>query len=377
MRFCFKKKINKIRCVTIFPECGNLGLIKEVGQIPYVLSKNHDDIDSILVTSDVNLNGLYVDKMRNVQFVHLSKIFNLGSLFAILYLLLNSRNIDWLFLYHIRRRTYILAKLFKFINPKGKVYVKLDMSLKGCELYQSSSKELALLKKIDAIADVISIETKEIKKRIQQYFSKDLLLIRNGVSEIGLANKYAATRKNSFLTVSRLGSEEKATDILLEAFALTSNHHDWDLELVGPIEEHFKQYLSEFFKRYPSLKNRVKVLGPIYDREELYKKYGSCRCFVLPSRWESYGISIAEALCCGCSVILSDHVPLSFEIKENLKCCNIVKANDINSLAQSLLSETQRKYDFSEHEQIAENSRKFFSWDLICEMLFNSLMSLA
>lgn len=59
------------------------------------------------------------------------------------------------------------------------------------------------------------------------------------------------------MTVARLGTKQKATDILLQGFAKTADMHNWNLKLIGTIDDNFRKYITSFFVQYPNLKERI------------------------------------------------------------------------------------------------------------------------
>ena len=57
-------------------------------------------------------------------------------------------------------------------------------------------------------------------------------------------------RKNIILTVGNLGTYEKATDVLLEAFAMyavRSKNTDWSLRLIGTVDESFRDCIVDYY----------------------------------------------------------------------------------------------------------------------------------
>lgn len=57
--------------------------------------------------------------------------------------------------------------------------------------------------------------------------------------------KKTLERDKTFITVGRLGTTEKATELLLRAFANTKDRHTWNLKLVGPVEDSFKEEIKK------------------------------------------------------------------------------------------------------------------------------------
>ena len=181
-------------------------------------------------------------------------------------------------------------------------------------------------------------------------------------------------KKNEiYLKKPLLYRPEKATDILLEAFAQSANSHDWTLKLVGSVAQDFQTWLEDFYNRYPEIKERIIFTGPIYEREALYREYRKARVFVLPSRWEAFPLVGPEALHNGCRMILSDTIPPIEELTGNLAYGEVVKAADVESLKEALIRETERNTAEQEAEEIATYAREHLSWYSICENLLTEM----
>jgi len=52
----------------------------------------------------------------------------------------------------------------------------------------------------------------------------------------------------------------------------------------------------------PEVQGRIQILGPVAN-EALPAHHGRSQLMVVSSRWESFNIAAAEALCCGCSIV--------------------------------------------------------------------------
>ena len=122
--------------------------------------------------------------------------------------------------------------------------------------------------------------------------------------------KNITKKKKIILCVGRLGTKQKATEILIESFekAYTNISPEWKLWLVGSMEPEFENYLLSKLNKNPELNKRITYLGQIYDRKEMCKIYEDAAIITLPSRWESFNMVALEALAKSAYLISSDLV---------------------------------------------------------------------
>ena len=66
---------------------------------------------------------------------------------------------------------------------------------------------------------------------------------------------------------------------------------------------------SDFYAKYPDLRERVIFAGEVRDREELIKLYRESKIFVFPSRWEGCPLALSEALSHGLFTVTRDILP--------------------------------------------------------------------
>ena len=363
--------MKKTRFVTLHPSGTNVDLIKDEGQIPYTLCANHN-VDAAIVACHIDRKTANLKSVKGLKVSHFPLLVN-NALTGAVYLLFNARKIDWLNIYFAGRQAYCWTKLYKCLNPKGHVYLKLDMDFRGCSLYEESEKERAVFRRNTEIVDIVSVESEAVKNRIQKYAAKDILLIENGISRLDFNPKVDQPRENVFITVGRLGTRQKATEILLQAFADSADRHDWKLKLVGKVDEKFKPYIDMFFQKHPELKNRVIFTGEIKDREQLYGEYCRAKVFVLPSRWESFGLSCGEALCCGCRLILTDTIPPAKEMTNNGRYGKIIEAENVDALTKELLNAVKQEYDQQQVDELVKYANEQFSWERVCKKLYREM----
>lgn len=363
--------MKKIRFTVLHPQGTNVDIIKDEGQIPFNLSKL-ENVDSTIVACHIDNNCPNLVNVPGLFVKHFPYIIN-NTFTGLIYLFFNSKNIDWLNIYFAGRQAYLWMILYKFLNRHGRVYLKLDMDYRGCDLYDSNPKERHTFKLNTSIADIVSVESVTVKNRIQKYSQKELLLIEDGISNLGFIPNTNQVRENLFITVARLGTTQKATDVLLEAFARSASNHDWNLKLVGNIEESFKQKIEDFYLKYPNMRQRVFFVGPINDRESLYSEYCRAKVFLLPSRWESFGISASEALSCGCHLILSDSVPPANEMTNYGEYGKIVKTDDVEQLSNEITNATLKRYEQTKIDEIVKYANNQFCWERICKKLYKEM----
>lgn len=319
------------KILTIFPFAENVHLTKDVGMVPYILHK-HFGYDATLACYE---NGSYPNlpiDTPGLKMLFIRKITGLPTLDTAFFLLKNLNKFDVLVAFHYTFFAGINIFLFKLLSGFSKkkiAYLKLD-----------TTEEIFVLKKrmflsyLINFADVRSTEITSIYNTLHKEF-KNLIYIPNGFYP--KEDKQNITKENIFLTVGRIGSVQKASDILLQSFAKIADLvPDWKLVIIGPIETEFKSYIKLFFDQNLQLKDRILFEGPIYDRKLLMSKYVQSKIFILPSRWESFGIVFLEAGIAGCTIISSNILPAD-DVTDNGKYGKVFPIDDVSALASVML----------------------------------------
>ncbi|MCL2100103.1 MAG: glycosyltransferase [Fibromonadales bacterium] len=173
-------------------------------------------------------------------------------------------------------------------------------------------------------------------------------------------------KQNTILTVGRIGTKQKANDILLTAFAMAADKlPSWKLRLAGPIHPDFNGFIDNYFKNFPDLKRRVEFLGNVTDKEKLYAEYARAKIFALTSAAEGAPNVVAEALFHGCFTITSE-VDAANDITDNGNCGRSFPIGDFNALAKILLEVCpNEKIWQSSAEKSIQYAKSNFDWDLI------------
>ncbi len=377
--------------VTVFTETENFHLVKDVGQLPYFMYKT-EGYDATLISYKNNVEYPFINNEVNglkLNFIPNKGRFLYFELGVLYYLLNNSKSIDVLNLFHFKKDNILYLLIYKLVNPKGKAYIKLDMDIlffKNFNAFLFSNYVLknfilkALTSWIFKLTDLFSVETDQAKDYLLNVYPElehKLICIPNGVDNLYLDQEIPVKpfieKENIILTVGRIGTEQKNTELLLDALKIT-DLKDWKVYILGPIEERFKKKIADFYREYPQLENKVIFTGNITNRKELFDWYNRAKIFCLTSRWESFGIVFTEALYFG-NYLITSPISSAAYITNNGKYGTVAKAhtqefsNAIqNSIEPGFLS-SQR------YTEIKSFSKENFTWPVIVKKLADKIKS--
>ena len=373
--------------VTIFPDTENFHLVKDVGQIPYFMGKT-GEYDSTIVSYKNSPEYPYLEKEvkgLKISFIPRSEKFLYSDISILKYLYSESRNIDVLNLFHFKRDNILYLLLYKFLNPEGKTYVKLDIDLLFFKKYNSfffSTYRLKnyLLKSFTKLhlnlTDLFSIETEEARDyliKIYPEMERKLICIPNGVDDEFISKtiplKTFEEKENIIITVGRIGTFQKNSELLLESIQLT-DLKDWKVYIIGQIEESFNEYISNFFVKHPNLRDQIIFTGNISDRKELFEFYNRAKIFCATSRFEGFPIAFAEASYFG-NYIISTPVSSLSQITDSGRLGVLAEAkSEIFSKAiRIVISEGFLNRDLD--QEIKDFARINLTWQNIISRIIN------
>ena len=158
-----------------------------------------------------------------------------------------------------------------------------------------------MFEKADAVICVSNYEKNLILKNFKVDVNK-IHVIPNGVNleEFKIAKKIKKEKDRSFKRILYVGRIEKykGIDYIVKALKYLD---DFILEIVG--KGSYKPKIIELARDLGVL-NRVRFYQDL-SREELIKKYSEADVFVLLSRYEAFGIVVAEALASGTPCVVA------------------------------------------------------------------------
>ena len=340
---------------------------KDYGLIAIYMSEKLGYNSKILT---VNLKNDLPDNERGVEFIKVKRKFSFLSNFAywtklvkryniFKYLIKNAKNIDVLMLFHVSRCSYWYAYFYKKLNPNGFVYVKADFNLavyqKEWNIVNSKpesfreffrkrreSTEYNKRKKLIPMTDLISYESLEAYEFMKDSYAGidtkgKTIYLPNGFDDEIIDKIKVRTleeKENIILTVGRLGTEPKNTELLLKTLK-EIDLKNWKVYLVGSIDKKFINYKENFFRENPQLIDKIIFTGEIKDREELYSYYNRAKVFVLPSKWESFGIVMVEAMAFG-NYIITSNTCAAKDITNNNEIGRIIEIDSKKELEEEI-----------------------------------------
>ena len=173
-------------------------------------------------------------------------------------------------------------------------------------------------------------------------------------------------KKFQFLTVCYMQEEaqlyKKGIDILLKAWKeLHQKNPECQLVIGGGGQAQHKAV--EWCQKY-DITDSVEFIGNL-SREEVVERMQQCDCFVLPSRYETFGVVYIEAMACGKPVIAVQNGGPDDFVKEFNGI--LIEPEQVMELVHAMEKILTQKYDT---EHIAEYVRGQFSGEQIAEQLY-------
>jgi len=274
--------------------------------------------------------------------------------------------------YHLSDQALLLTRFFKLLRFESvKTYLKLDANdnLFNYKLFGLRGR---IRKYFLRNIDLITVENKRYQHRLntEDLFGRTVDYCPNGFHDFGHRAAVSFDQKDNYMiTVGRLGTPPKATDTLLEGFRLfAKSDSSWKLEVVGPVEPAFQEYISRYFIKNPELKERVHFTGGITDRVVLSEKYNRAKIFVLSSRWEGFPLVYTEAMRAGCFII-SSNIPAASDVIHNQYGLQF-PIDDTVALAKVMLTAVSDQSLLAEAcHGIQKHAYATFYWPEICRNL--------
>jgi len=181
-----------------------------------------------------------------------------------------------------------------------------------------------------------------------------------GLSKLELVNKFANQNfkkvSDVFFSMGRL-HEIKGFEVIIDAFDLFVKDNPNAKLLIAGGDDGYETFLKKKIEKL-SLLDSVFLIGTVNHKDKC-KLLSNCSVFTLASKFESFGIVIAEALASGVPVIISNKTPWKDIEKNN---CGIFTENNKNSFYNSFCSIKEKQFKSSEIKSFVKSN---FDWQII------------
>lgn len=248
----------------------------------YIYSKNFNTIDRLIYFTKINKivrdskKKIDIDK---IGIIHAHSLFINGGVARRLKIMSGKK-------YIVEVQNTDINLFFKKLRHLKKVGIRILNDAEQIIFYSPSYKE-HLIREIIPKTLQTSIETKS-------------RVIPSGIDEFWLENKYRARRKIddkklNLIYVGDVNSNKNIVTTIKACKILIEKGYDISYKIVGRIVD----------DKYEKLINRYNFIKyvPYSPKEELIKHYREGDIFIMPSRYETFGLVYAEALSQGLPVI--------------------------------------------------------------------------
>lgn len=203
--------------------------------------------------------------------------------------------------------------------------------------------------------------TDSMKRRIEsRHPGAHCRVIPNGVDDALF--ELQAPPGRGLLYLGRLQIGAKGIDLLLKAYAAMDPSRRPPLTLAGTVQE--PEALDALLKE-TGLTGQVRIFGP-FNAEQRLSLLAECRALVMPSRLETFGMTIAEANAAARPAIIWDAAPMN-EVAS--PACLRVKPHEVAAYAQAMQQLADAPDDeLRQRGEAARAHARQFSWDRVAAL---------
>lgn len=268
----------------------------------------------------------------------------------------------------------LIFVLLKFLNSKVvsslNGLIKIERTL-GAEFKPVLSVFFETL--IIKHSDKISTVSKNMKNWIEKYYKispQKIEVIPNGVGEKFFErhnpgiflDRFNISKNKKIISFVGGTREVKGLDFLLDSLNKLGNNKDWLCFIIGPRGDQ-DSYLKNKVSNSDKLNKNIIFMGKI-SSSLLLSAYSATDVFILPSKYEPFGMVALEAMASGKPVIVSDKVGMNYIIEDG-KNGFIVKYGNQKQLAERIDYLIRNHKESKEMGKLAKKTAKNNNWTKI------------
>ncbi|TDM04861.1 MAG: hypothetical protein C4K60_20665 [Ideonella sp. MAG2] len=164
------------------------------------------------------------------------------------------------------------------------------------------------------------------------------------------------------LFLGRVEIGTKGIDLLLQAYAVMPPENRPPLTIAGTLQE--PEQLQACLQRW-GLEGKVRLFGR-YSAEQRRELLRSHRCLAMPSRIETFGLTVAEANAAAKPAVVWDQAPMN---EVSSPACWRVKPFDVEAYSQALLQACAAPdHELLRRGEVARSHARRFNWDTVAAM---------
>lgn len=383
------KRESRLTFCTVFPGYRDYHFYKDPGQVPFRFSRLGYN-SSVVTLSDpagFKVTGRHLN-IIGIKQTYFNRRHNSG---IIRFLISHGRKISILNLFHFSWQSLLFATIYKKLNPRGFVYLKMDSSrYSGIYEWERNFEESQVT--LSGPGSRVSLREKIKNRLIKKHFTDnvDLWSVEDNYTNLVYQKQFTFMRgklitvynghtadlpgaedvrafddkEDIILSAGRLGAYQKGTELLLEAFRIVSDSNNFELHLAGPAEAGFENTIERYFENNPQLKSRVFLHGNL-ERSGLFRLYNRSKILCMPSRFEGMAVVFPEAMYYRNAVLTTPYVSPAGIIKD-FRLGLVTESAEPSQLADNLMLLIR---DRRLLRSLADNAHEFalreFNWDNI------------
>lgn len=272
-------------------------------------------------------------------------------------------------LVHVHGYGHFPTYLARFCNARGLPVIATTHSDAGRPSVRKTAFDAIVPQAtIKAAKKIIAISNHEKQVLLRRGILQDrIVVIPNGIDLDEITPGPFTVKKSGkiLMFAGRIDIDQKGLDILLEAFAkVAKTHPEIKLVFTGPDWNNSIKLLEELAAKL-GVKDKVQFNG-FLKRSDYLESLRSSDIFILPSRFEPFGIVLLEAMAAGVPVIASNAGAVP-EILEEGKLGLIFENGNIDSLAAKVENVLANEKDAQKRANEARESLSRYSWQKIAE----------
>lgn len=291
-------------------------LVKKGHNVVVYTTNGYRKILDVIPNKRINIDGIDVYYFNN----YLKRFFQKGGLLAPLYApIVLKKEINKFDIIHIHEHRTLLAVFVYYYAKKYKVPYVLQSHGSVLPFYKKNKIKCMFdyivgNSILNGASKLIALNEIEMQQYIQMGVHKSKIeMIPNGINieefkclpdRKSFKEKYSIKKEDKIILYLGRIDKIKGIDLLIEAFSkLAVELTNVQLVIAGP-----NNYYSSEIKHNISnlgINRSILFTGPLYGKDKL-EAYVSADVYVLPSRYDIFGITILEACACGTPVVVTN-----------------------------------------------------------------------